>query len=178
MPCARSRSIRPPPSLFLIEEIVIAMAQQNPAIDRRSRSILGVDDSWEMQAILHAAISGAGYTYVAANSGDDALSIIAAREPFSVILLDVQMPGMDGFEVCKKIRALAKGRRVAIIFLTVNNTVADVEKCKAAGGNSFIVKPVNAKTLIRHLDHWSSLAPKTVVRLESADAVKASATGQ
>jgi len=142
--------------------------QPNPAIDRRSKSILGIDDSWEMQAILHATISGSGYTYVAANGGTEALDIIAAREPFSVILLDVQMPGMDGYEVCKQIRASAKGRRVPIIFLTVNNTIGDVEKCKAAGGNAFVVKPFNAKTLIRHLDHWSTQGPKPALRLDNA----------
>jgi len=144
------------------------MTQQNPVVDRRSKSILGIDDSWEMQAILHATINGAGYTYVAAHDGAEALDIIAAREPLHVILLDVQMPGMDGYEVCKLIRANPKGKRVPIIFLTVNNTVGDLEKCKAAGGNAFIVKPFNAKTLIRHLDHWSTQLIKPAARLESA----------
>jgi CheY-like chemotaxis protein len=120
---------------------------------------------------------------VAANSGAEALETIAAREPFSVILLDIQMPGMDGFETCRQIRATAKGKRVPIIFLTVNNTVGDVEKCKAAGGNAFVMKPFNAKTLIRHLDHWSTQVAKPAPRLEtaapeSADPVKASASGQ
>jgi CheY-like chemotaxis protein len=136
-----------------------------------------------MQAILHATINGAGYTYVGAHDGTEALNIIAAREPLDVILLDVQMPGMDGYQLCKQIRATPKGRRVPIIFLTVNNTVGDLEKCKAAGGNAFIVKPFNAKTLIRHLDHWSAQVPKPVIRLdgsalEKSDAVKANATGR
>lgn len=159
------------------------MANPPAVIDRRSRTILGIDDSWELQAILHATISGSGYTYVAANSGAEALETIAAREPFSVILLDIQMPGMDGFETCRQIRAVAKGKRVPIIFLTVNNTIGDVEKCKAAGGNAFVMKPFNAKTLIRHLDHWSAQAPKTVARLDVSslarpDPVKAGAAGQ
>lgn len=154
------------------------MAPSNPTNDRRSKTILGIDDSWEMQTILHATVSASGYTYVAADGGQEALTIIGAREPFNVILLDVQMPGMDGYEVCKQIRATPKGRRVPIIFLTVNNTVGDLEKCKEAGGNAFIVKPVNAKTLIRYLDHWSSQLPKTPLRLDAGDKVKASATGQ
>lgn len=129
--------------------------EKSSAIDRRSKTILGVDDSSEMQAILHAMITGAGYAFAAAQDGAEALAQIAAREPFSVILLDVQMPGMDGFELCRQIRKLPKGRSVPIIFLTVRNTTADVENCKNAGGNAFIVKPFNSKTLIRHLDHWS-----------------------
>ena len=131
------------------------MNDRKPEIERRSKTILGVDDSPEMQAILHAMITGAGYAFTAAQDGAEALAQIAARELFSVILLDVQMPGMDGFELCREIRKLPKGRSVPIIFLTVRNTTADVEKCKAAGGNAFIVKPFNSKTLIRHLDHWS-----------------------
>lgn len=131
------------------------MNERKPELERRSKTILGVDDSPEMQAILHAMITGAGYAFTAAQDGPEALAQIAAREPFSVILLDVQMPGMDGFELCRQIRKLPKGRSVPIIFLTVRNTTADVEKCKSAGGNAFIVKPFNSKTLIRHLDHWS-----------------------
>ena len=159
------------------------MTQPAPTIDRRSKTILGIYDSWEMQTILHATISGAGFTYAGANGGVEALSIIAAREPFSVILLDVQMPEMDGYEVCRQIRAVPKGRRVPIIFLTVNNTVGDVEKCKAAGGHAFIVKPFNAKTLIRHLDHWSAQMARPPARLDGAaaegkDLVKAHASDE
>jgi CheY-like chemotaxis protein len=132
-----------------------AMNERKQEFDRRSKTILGVDDSVEMQAILHAMITGAGFAFTAAQDGPEALAQIAAREPFSVILLDVQMPGMDGFELCQQIRKQPKGRSVPIIFLTVRNTTADVEKCKAAGGNAFIVKPFNSKTLVRHLDHWS-----------------------
>jgi CheY-like chemotaxis protein len=131
------------------------MSEPKPEIDRRSKTILGVDDSPEMQAILHAMITGAGYAFTAAQDASEALEQIAAREPFSVILTDVQMPGMDGFELCRQIRKLPKGKNVPIVFLTVNNTTADVEKCKDAGGNAFIVKPFNSKTLVRHLDHWS-----------------------
>jgi len=144
------------------------MNQPAAPVDRRSKTILGIDDSWEMQTILHATITGAGFSYAGANSGAEGIDIIAAREPFSVILLDVQMPDLDGYEVCKQIRATPKGRRVPIIFLTVNNTVGDVEKCKAAGGNAFIVKPFNAKTLIRHLDHWSAQIIKPPMRAEGA----------
>ena len=131
------------------------MNQSNPTIDRRSKTILGVDDSPEIQMILHAMVTGADYPFVAASDATEALTQIAGRSPFSVILLDVQMPGMDGFELCRQIRALPKGKNVPIIFLTVRNTATDIEKCKAAGGNAFIVKPFNAKTLVRHLDHWS-----------------------
>lgn len=134
------------------------MKQQDPTFDRRSKIILGIDDSSEMQMILHATINGAGYTYLHARSPAEALDCIAARPPFDVILLDVQMPEMDGFKLCSEIRKRPQGKKVPIIFLTVQNTVADFEKSKAVGGNAFIVKPFNAKTLIKHLDRWTSQA--------------------
>ncbi len=136
------------------------MNSRNQAAARRSKTILGVDDSPEMQAILHAMITGADYAFSAASDAKEALDQINQRAPFSVILLDIQMPGMDGFELCREIRKLPRGRNVPIIFLTVRNTATDVEKCKSAGGNAFIVKPFNSKTLIRHLDHWSEQPAK------------------
>jgi CheY-like chemotaxis protein len=125
------------------------------ALDRRSKTILGIDDSWEMQAIVHATVTKAGYHFVAAEDSAEAMAIIAARESFAVMLLDVQLPDMDGYELCRKIRRTPKGMRAPIIFLTVNNTLGDLEKCQSAGGNGFIVKPVSARELLRHVDYWA-----------------------
>lgn len=124
--------------------------------DRSSKIILGVDDSREMQKLLQAIVCHAGYAYVGASSGDSALEEITARNPFDVILLDVEMPGMDGFAACARIRKHPKGTTVPIVFLTFHNTVTDLEKCQAAGGNDFMVKPFTGKILIERLDRWSS----------------------
>jgi two-component system sensor histidine kinase/response regulator len=125
-------------------------------LDRSSKIILGIDDSREMQKLLQALVCHAGYVYVGAGSGESALAEITARNPFDAILLDVEMPGMDGFATCARIRKHPNGKTVPVIFLTFHNTVTDFEKCKAAGGNDFIVKPVTGKTLIERLDRWSS----------------------
>ena len=132
------------------------MAQPNTMLDRRSKTILGVDDSDEIQTLLHAIIANAGYSFVSAGSGDRAMSEIVDRNPFDVILLDIEMPGMDGFTLCERIRKHPKGKSVPIVFLTFHNTVVDVEKCKSVGGNAFITKPFTGKTLLQHLDHWSA----------------------
>jgi two-component system sensor histidine kinase/response regulator len=132
------------------------MTQPTQPLERSSKIILGVDDSREMQKLLQAIICHAGYVYVGAGSGNSALAEIAARNPFDVILLDVEMPGMDGFAACAQIRKHLKSKTVPIIFLTFHNTVTDVEKCQAAGGNDFIVKPFTGKNLIERLDRWSS----------------------
>ncbi|HKT16546.1 MAG TPA: response regulator [Stellaceae bacterium] len=131
--------------------------EQTQKPGRPAKTILGVDDSEEMQTLLHAIVSSAGYAYSSAGGGDEALQKIGAHEPFNSILLDVEMPGMDGFTLCERIRAHPKGASVPIIFLTFHNTMADLEKCKKAGGNAFIVKPFTGKRLLQHLDHWSSM---------------------
>ncbi len=122
--------------------------------DRSTKTILGVDDSEETQTILRALIKGAGYSYVSALNADEAMALLDARGPFDVILLDVQLPGTDGYELCKRMRQSSKATSTPVIFVTVNNTVEDVQRSKRVGGNAFIVKPFNTKTLIRHLDHW------------------------
>jgi len=126
------------------------------AIDRRSRTILGIDDSREIQTLLHAIVSSAGYSYTGASGAEEALSKIVANNAFNVILLDIEMPMIDGFSLCARIREHPKGRTVPIVFLTFHNTLQDIEKCKAAGGNAFIVKPFTGKVLLQHLDYWSS----------------------
>jgi CheY-like chemotaxis protein len=145
------------------------MTQPNKTLDRRSKTILGVDDAREIQTLLHAIITNAGYSYVSADNADRAMSEVVSRNPFDVILLDVEMPGVDGYTLCGRIRKHPKGKSVPIVFLTFHNTAVDVEKCKLAGGNAFITKPFTGKTLLQHLDHWSTrqAEPQDGTRLAS-----------
>ena len=135
---------------------MLVLAQPNVPLDRRKKTILGVDDSDEIQTLLHAIISHAGYGYVSASNASRAMVEIVNRNAFDAILLDVEMPGLDGFTLCSDIRKHPKGKTVPIIFLTFHHRESDVEKCKAVGGNTFIVKPFTGKTLLQHLDHWVS----------------------
>ncbi len=124
--------------------------------NRRSKIILGIDDSRSMQVLLQGIICSAGFSYVGVSNGNDAMAEIAARNPFDVILLDVELPGIKGFDLCKRIRKHPKGKNVPIVFLTIHNTETDVEISKSVGANTFIIKPFTGKTLLQHLDYWSS----------------------
>lgn len=137
------------------------MTQRPDPTDRRSKIILGVDNSPEMQILLQGIICHAGYTYVGVKSGNAALAEIAARKPLDLILLDVEMPRVSGFIACTRIRKHWKGKAVPIIFLTFNNTVADIANCKAAGGDAFITKPFTAKVLLQYIEHWLSRAAQS-----------------
>lgn len=137
------------------------ISTEDRVLARRTKTILGVDDSREIQKLLQAILCSAGYTYVGASSSDHALAEIVSRNPFDVILLDVEMPGMNGFDACERIRKHPKSATVPIIFLTFHNTNTDVEKCKAVGGNDFIVKPFMGKTLLQHVDRWALQSSET-----------------
>src|SRR5437868_12292718 len=79
--------------------------------------ILIIDDNLQNREVAEGHLVGAGYTAVQADSGARALAIIAEARP-DLVLLDVLMPGMDGFETCRRIRALPGGADLPVLFLT------------------------------------------------------------
>ncbi|MBV8537493.1 MAG: response regulator [Alphaproteobacteria bacterium] len=121
----------------------------------RSKLILAVDDSPEDLALLNAIVMGAGYTFVGAASGEDALSLVHRCTP-RLILLDIQMPGLDGIETCRRLRENSQLKTVPIAFLTARKTRGDVKEGLAAGGNDFIAKPIHRDTLLQRVQHWTN----------------------
>jgi CheY-like chemotaxis protein len=103
--------------------------------------ILLVDDRAENLTALEAILGSLNQTLVAARSGDEALKALL-RDEFAVILLDVLMPGMDGFETAAHIKRRPKTRDVPIIFLTAMNTEPDYAfRGYSAGAVDYIAKP-------------------------------------
>jgi PAS domain S-box-containing protein len=118
------------------------MATDDPA------EILLVDDRDENLLALEVILANQNYKFVRANSGKEALKILLQEHDFAIILMDVQMPGMDGFETAEVIRQSEKFKRVPIIFLTANNNnQEDVFKGYQTGAVDFMVKPLSAKIL-------------------------------
>jgi CheY-like chemotaxis protein len=123
------------------------------APDRRSKIVLAVDDEPDNIVMLQSLIEGAGYTFFAAASGTECLTLVTRVAP-RVILLDVQMPGIDGYDTCRHLRRLSSLDHVPIVFLTTRKTSDDVQSCMRSGGNDFIVKPFDPNRLIKRLEHW------------------------
>lgn len=121
---------------------------------RRNKIILGVDDQPENIAILKAVLESAGYAFLEASSGPDCLSLAARSSP-RLILLDIQMPGMDGFETCRRLRSDWRLKSVPVAFLTGRRSAEDVRAGIEAGGNDFITKPFDHERLLSRVDHWS-----------------------
>ena len=110
-------------------------------------SVLVVDDTPANLVALGAVLRPLGVRVVEAHSGPEAIDCVA-REPFAVVLLDVQMPGMDGLEVARRLRASKAGVEVPIIFLTaIHRDETYVRKGYAQGAADYITKPFDPDVL-------------------------------
>jgi two-component system, OmpR family, response regulator len=123
--------------------------------ETKSTIVLGVDDVPENLSLLKASVETAGYTFVGAKSGEECLRLMARIKP-KLIVLDVQLPHMDGFETCRQIRRLSGTSGIPVAFLTVRKSAADVKTGIAAGGNDFIAKPYHISKLVERIKHWAN----------------------
>lgn len=125
------------------------------AVASRPLSILVAEDLAVNQLLVRAVLERAGHRVEIAADGVEALSVVQRRS-FDLVLMDVQMPGMDGLEATRAIRALpAAVGRIPIIALTANALESEVERCRKAGMNDHIAKPIEADHLLAVLARWS-----------------------
>ena len=113
--------------------------------------MLVAEDNPVNQRVVAAVLARAGWPHALVANGAEALERVAA-ERFDLVLMDVQMPRMDGLEATRRIRALERGRRVPIVALTANAFAADREACLAAGMDDFLAKPFRTEELVALLD--------------------------
>jgi CheY-like chemotaxis protein len=128
------------------------MAGPDPAL--AGKRVLVVDDDvrniFSITALLEQHEMKVGY----AESGQDALDKIQSGGAFDAVLLDIMMPGMDGYEVARRIRNQREHQRLPIIALTAKAMKGDREKCIAAGASDYITKPVDRDQLFSLLRVW------------------------
>jgi two-component system, sensor histidine kinase and response regulator len=106
-----------------------------------SETILIVDDTPANLGVLVETLGDAGYQLMVAEDGEEALAQTEQTQP-DLILLDVMMPGIDGFETCRRLKARASTRDVPVLFMTALNETADKVKAFGAGGVDYITKPI------------------------------------
>jgi PAS domain S-box-containing protein len=124
----------------------------------RPLRVLVAEDNLVNQRVVVRLLEKGGHTIVVANHGGEALAALD-REPFDVVLMDVQMPEMDGFEATRLIRAreAQTGKRQPIVAMTAHAMKGDRERCLAAGMDDYVTKPVQRTELARVLAWAASL---------------------
>ena len=129
--------------------------------------ILVADDDEDILQLLTFRLGRSGYEIVQARSGDEALRLALELRP-AVAILDVMMPGLDGFEVTREVRAHAETRAMGVILLTARAQAADVAQGMAAGADEYVKKPFDAGDLKARVERL--LRPKLLPAADSADA--------
>jgi len=136
--------------------------------------VLVVDDNQQNLELLQAYLEDVDCQTVPARDGLEALEIIA-KEPPDLILLDVMMPKMSGFEVCKRIKNDPKTSDIPVIMVTALNEFGDIERAIDSGTDDFLSKPVNKlelltriKTMLK-LKHLSDKLERTLAYLSEIE---------
>src|SRR4029077_6880065 len=110
-------------------------------------TILVVDDNLQNREVAEGHLVGAGYAVIQAEGGEEALPMLEARRP-DLVLLDVLMPGIDGFEPCRRIRLLPVVGDTPILFLTALGDLTTHKAALDSGADDFLTKPINRTELL------------------------------
>jgi len=116
-----------------------------------ARKILVVDDERHIVRLVQVNLERAGYEVAVAYDGIEALEKVAADKP-DMVVLDVMMPRMDGFDVLKKLQANADTKDIPIIMLTAKAQDADIFKGWSSGVSSYLTKPFNPRELLTFVE--------------------------
>jgi CheY-like chemotaxis protein len=131
-------------------------AEQRPSPDRPSRILLAEENLVTQRLFVHFR-ERAGHEVVVASDGLEALEVLGSQ-PFDLLLLDCLMPGLDGYDVAEKQRALEArtgSRRMPIIALTANASDEARDRCMECGMDEFLTKPVCDAALMAAIDRWA-----------------------
>lgn len=137
--------------------------------EKSTKTILIADDEPDILEILHYNLSSEGYNVVKARNGNEVLQLASECKPH-LILLDVMMPGKNGFDVCAVLKLDPSLKDTIIIFLTALNNEQTEIKGLETGGDDYITKPISPKVLISRVNaHLRRLKKENVDMLQFGD---------
>jgi HAMP domain-containing protein/signal transduction histidine kinase/DNA-binding response OmpR family regulator len=118
------------------------------------RAVLLVDDDTRNIFALSSVLERRGMEVLTATTGNEAIAVLNARSDVAIVLMDIMMPGMDGYETIQAVRADPQHHRTPILALTAKAMKGDREKCLEAGASDYLAKPVNIQQLLSTLRKW------------------------
>jgi CheY-like chemotaxis protein len=122
--------------------------------DLVGQTVLLVDDDARNIFALSSVLERRGMSVLTAMTGREAISLLETSPNVAIVLMDIMMPQMDGYQTMEVIRANADYRRLPIIALTAKAMKGDREKCLEAGASDYLAKPVNTEQLLSALRMW------------------------
>jgi CheY-like chemotaxis protein len=122
--------------------------------DLVGRTVLLVDDDARNIFALSSVLERRGIRVLTATTGNEAIGLIESTPDLAVVLMDIMMPEMDGYQTMQAIREKPTFRRLPIIALTAKAMKGDREKCLEAGASDYLAKPVNTEQLLSSLRMW------------------------
>ena len=122
--------------------------------DLVGRTALLVDDDARNIFALSSVLVRRGMRVLTATTGREAIALLESTADVAIVLMDIMMPEMDGYQTMEVIRKKAEFRRLPIIALTAKAMKGDREKCLEAGASDYLAKPVNTEQLLSALRMW------------------------
>jgi CheY-like chemotaxis protein len=149
-------------ALFLHRVVTDLPAQKQELLERLHRSdedlmdrtVLVVDDDVRNIFALSSVLERRGMKVLTATTGGDAINTMESTSDLAIVLMDIMMPGMDGYQTMQAIRRDPRFQRLPIIALTAKAMKGDREKCLEAGASDYLAKPVNTEQLLSALRMW------------------------
>jgi CheY-like chemotaxis protein len=122
--------------------------------DLLGKAVLVVDDDIRNIFALSSVLERRGMKVLTANTGNEAIQLLESTPELSIVLMDIMMPEMDGYQTMQRIRENPSFRRLPIVALTAKAMKGDREKCFEAGASDYLAKPVNTEQLLSALRMW------------------------
>jgi len=149
-------------SLFLHRRVTALPPDKQEMIEKlqhsgevlRGRKVIGVDEDARNIFALTTMLENEEMEVISANNGRRAIELVRDTADLSVVLMDIMMPDMDGYETIRQIRGMPEFRALPILALTAKAMKGDREKCLDAGASDYIAKPVNTDQLLSLLRVW------------------------
>ena len=138
---------------FLVHEVNLSVSAEKPRI-------LIADDNEPNVELLEAYLNGLEVETAIAVDGQDTLEKVAAFKP-DLILLDIMMPKLSGFEVCKQVKSNPATQGIMVLMVTALNELGDIERAVDAGTDDFLSKPVNKMELLIRVENMLKLRSVT-----------------